>query len=220
MANYGQRYYRNYQNRQQPEMDSGLVDLVGLAQAGNLMGLNEPPPLDDLLKLLSVAGEMQSRETEFGLQREKLDLEKQKMQQMSPDMLNALLPFIHGNPQATQTAVNRAAPGILSPETQPAPETVANAGASRPPKARQAVKSQTAFPGYTPPQGDVEAVLDDQGNILNFVQQGTQAPVQDFVPSAESVGGWGASKYAVAEQMKALGRALGLIPQSQNTLPY
>jgi hypothetical protein len=50
------RYPRNY--NQQPQMDEGLVDLIGLAQAGNLLGFNEPPPINDLLKLIDVAGGM------------------------------------------------------------------------------------------------------------------------------------------------------------------
>lgn len=82
------------------------------------------------------------------------------------------------------------------------------------------MKSQKAFMGYQPPQENVEAVLDENGNIMNFVKAGTTEPVSDFVPSVESVGAFPSSKYAVGQQLTALGRYLGLLPQPQSTLPY
>jgi len=165
---------------------------------------------------------MQGQEQELGLKRQALELEQQKQARMDPQMVAALMPLLFSNPEASRNLVNKAAPGIL-PAAQPntvAPTGGESTGPSKLPKSRLNVKSQKAFTGYQPPMEDAQAVLDEQGNILNFVRPGTTDQVQNFVPDAASVGGWGASKYALARQMKALGQFLGLAAQDQNIQPY
>lgn len=206
-------------NRPMEGMDQGLMDLMGLAQVSQAMGLNEPPAMNELLKLLGMAGEMENQERELELSRQALELKRNEQNQLTPDMLMALMPYVGETGQ--RNLINQARPGILPPEPEEPPQQLAP-GQKPPPKptGRKDVKSMGGFLGYTPPSGDVEAVTDEQGNILNFVQKGTTNPVQDFVPSVESTGGWGASKYATAQQLKALGRYLGFAPQPQTTRPY
>ena len=203
----------------QPQIDKGIMDLMGLAQASQAMGLKEPPAMEELLKLLGIAGEMHSQEQDLALRQETLDLARQKQQQLTPEMLTALLPYV--GPEGQRNLVEQASPGTLPPAGEEVVQPLA-AGQKPPPKpaGRKDVKSMGGFLGYTPPSSDVEAVMDDQGNIINFVQRGTTTPVQDFVPDVGSVGGWGASKYATAQQLKALGQYLGFAPQPQLTRPY
>jgi hypothetical protein len=206
---------------QQPVMDSGLVDLMGLAQAGNLMGFDQPPPVNEIVKLLTAATDMRAQEQELALKRGQLDLARQKQQELGPDMVTALLPYLISSPEASRNLINRAEPGLLPAQPQAvAPSGDLGTGAAALPKGRLNVKSQKAFTGYQPPATDAEAILDANGNIINFVRPGTTTGLPGFVPDAASVGGWGASKYAVSQQMKSLGRALGLIPQEQTIQPY
>ena len=213
----------------QQQMDPAMMDMAMMAQLGQSMGLNEPPPMAELMKLLDIATGLHTQEQDVMLKQQALENERRKAEMMSPEMLQTLMMRPEfSSPEASRRLIEQAAPGVL-PEAAPTPQSQlpnigqpAPQGPSKLPKGRLDVKSQKAFMGYEPPPGseDVEAVLDEQGNIINFVRRGTTENVADFVPTAESVGGWGASKYAVAQQMKELGRFLGLAPRPQTTRPY
>jgi hypothetical protein len=214
----------------QPQMGQDMMDLMGLAQISQSMGLNQPPEIGNLLKLLSIADEMQNREQDIALKRQALENERQKQAQMSPEMFTALMfnQQLANNPQAQQNLVQKVAPGILPPaeqvQEQPA-QKLAELGKkpdTRVKKSRMDVKSAKPYLGYTPPPGSegVQAVLDENNNIINFVRTGTTEPVADFVPSSENVGLWPSYKYAVAQRMGAMGRALGLAPGPQKIQPY
>jgi hypothetical protein len=176
---------------------------------------------------------MHQQEQENAYKEQALALEREKMNRLSPEMFNALMfnPQISGNAEAQRQLANRAAGSEVLPPTPAAPPETSlptlgapavspAVGATRKKSGRRPVTSAGPIPGYTPPSGDVEAVLDQNGNIINFVQKGTETPVQDFLPSPASVGGYGALKYSMAHQMGALGRLLGLAPEQQQTLPY
>lgn len=63
-------------------------------------------------------------------------------------------------------------------------------------KERRAVMSEK--------QGAAEAMVDQDGNIVGFAKPGSQEMIPDYVPTAESVGGWPAFKYQTADFFKNL----------------
>jgi hypothetical protein len=212
---------RRQQFSSQPEMDSGIMDMMGLAQAGEMLGFNQPPPINELMKILDVAVGLQGQERELSLDREKLALEQQKFARPDPQVVGAIAPMLYKNPEGMRSLMKQSGIDMPPPPEAPAPApTGTQTGASKIPAKRMDVKSQKAFAGYQPPAEDAQAVMDEQGNIINFVRRGTGEQINDFVPDAASIGGYGASKYALAQQMKALGSLLGFGGPQAPTTPY
>jgi hypothetical protein len=120
-------------------------------------------------------------------------------EQPSDMTMLALLNQYKDNPEV----MNRLVPQLQLPPAQAAggPPTgdalmnmISQSGAT--PKERRAVMSEKQGPG--------EAVIDENGNIIGFAKPGTQEMMPDYVPTAESVGGWPAFKYQTADFFKNL----------------
>lgn len=222
--------------RQQAGMkEDDLLELLQLAGAARQA--SQPPPMDDLLKLLGIATtlhrndqeqaqaaqELAIRQQAVNVQAEQAAIERAKLSQIDPQTLGFLL--AGAGPEEARQLKNRAAGGeIFAGQPVEAPQQILpKLGQKGEPgtKSRLQMKSEKAYMGYQPPEGNVEAVVDESGKITNFVRAGTTEPVTgDFVPSAESVGMLPSFGYAVNQRLGALGRYLGILPQQQQALPY
>lgn len=204
--------------------EEDLMQMLGIAKMAQ--DVSRPPAMDDLLRLLNIAGTMQQQQEELDIRQQAVDVEKEKAAKMDPSLIASLMAY--GPAEQRPALLHRIepdvypAPGVEQPVAENRLPDIGTPAPKGKPTSRKKVTSMGSFLGYQQPEGDFEAILDEKGNVTGFTKAGEKQPYYgDFVPSVESMGGWGASKYALAQQMQALGRMFGFNrQQGEAPTPY
>ena len=176
---------------------------------------------------------MDQQQQKINIKQQLADVAKAKEQSIEPTVANQLLLTTQAGTPEGQALRYELAPKVYSPPGSAPPPQKQLPSLDMPvPKGkesgRQAVQSAGTFGQagspweYQPPQGNYEAVLDENGKIMHFVKAGESQPLppDTFVPSASSVGLWPSFKYGLGRQMNKTGQALGFSPQEAITKPY